>query len=44
MTPLVIARVAHEVLRSYCEVIGDKSMVPWDQAQNHQKESTLYGV
>ncbi len=39
-----IAEVTHEVNKAYCEAIGDKSQVPWDQAPDWQKESAIVGV
>lgn len=39
-----IAKVAHEVNRAYCQALGDKSQLPWDEAPEWQKESALNGV
>jgi hypothetical protein len=44
MTPEDIARVAHEVNRSYCASIGDTSQVAWDEAPAWQKDSAIKGV
>lgn len=39
-----IARVTHEANRAYCQVWGDDSQKPWDEAPDWQKESALEGV
>jgi len=39
-----IARVAHELNRAYCESIGDDTQVPWDIAEQWQKDSAMNGV
>lgn len=39
-----IARICHEANRAYCESIGDKSQVSWDEAPEWQKESAVKGV
>ena len=39
-----IARVAHEVNRSYCMALGDDSQLPWANAPDWQKESAINGV
>ena len=39
-----IAKVAHEINRSYCESIGDGSQVPWEDAPDWQKKSAVIGV
>lgn len=44
LTHLHIARICHEVNRSYCEAIGDFSQVPWEEAPKWQKESAIQGV
>lgn len=41
---LDIAKVAHEVNRAYCQSLGDNSQVPWAEAPEWQKESTVVGV
>lgn len=40
----IIAELAHEMNRTYCESIGDKSQVAWDNAPEWQKESARLGV
>ena len=40
----LIARVAHEVNRSYCAAIGDDSQVAWKDAPQWQQESAVNGV
>ncbi len=44
MTVHDIARVAHEVNRSYCQALGDDSQAPWDQAPEWQRVSAVKGV
>ena len=39
-----IARVAHEVNRSYCQALGDNSQPAWDDAPQWQRDSALLGV
>lgn len=41
---LAIARVAHEVNRSYCVALGDHSQLPWEAAPDWQKRSAINGV
>ena len=41
---LTAARVAHEVNRSFCLVIGDDSTPSWDEAPEWQRESSISGV
>lgn len=44
MTIEAIAKVCHETNRAYCEVIGDSSQLPWDQAPDWQRQSAVSGV
>lgn len=46
MIPLeeVIARVAHEINRAYCQSIGDDSQPSWEDAPEWQKQSAINGV
>ena len=39
-----IARAAHQANKVYCESLGDKSQVPWENAPEWQLESTIDGV
>jgi hypothetical protein len=39
-----IARVAHEVNRSYCEALGDTSQPKWEDAPEWQRSSAINGV
>ena len=39
-----IARVAHEVNRSYCEALGDLSQLKWEEAPEWQRSSAINGV
>lgn len=41
---LMIARVAHEANRAYCEAIGDWTQPPWYMAPSWQVESACQGV
>lgn len=40
----MIARVAHEVNRAYCQSLGDASQAPWDDAPEWQRTSAVNGV
>ncbi len=40
----LIARVAHETNRAYCESINDFSQIPWEGAPDWQKNSAVNGV
>lgn len=39
-----IARVAHQLNKSYCEMLGDTSQVPWEQASKEIRLSAIMGV
>jgi hypothetical protein len=39
-----LARVAHEVIRAWCEFNGDLSAPPWSEAPAWQRDSALEGV
>lgn len=39
-----IAEMCHEVNRAYCLFIGDKSLKPWDESPDWQKQSCMNGV
>lgn len=39
-----IARIAHEVNRAYCKVLGDESQAEWEKAPQWQRESVIAGV
>ena len=39
-----IAEVCHNVNRAYCEALGDRSQVPWNEAPEWQKRSAIAGV
>lgn len=43
-TAAQIAKVCHETNRSYCQVLGDHSQLPWDEAPEWQRESAIKGV
>lgn len=42
LTP--IARLCHEANRAYCLALGDTSQVPWDEAEQWQRDSAVKGV
>lgn len=44
VTPELVARTCHELNRAYCEALGDRSQVPWEEAPEWQRESALVGV
>ena len=39
-----IAMVAHEANKAWCEVNGDLSQKPWDDADEWQRETAIRGV
>jgi len=39
-----IARVCHQVNKAYCEAIGDKTQVDWEDAPEWQQSAALSGV
>lgn len=39
-----IARMCHEINRSYCLAIGDDSQVSWEEADDWQRASAIAGV
>jgi RyR domain len=44
LAPGHVARITHEANRLYCELLGDFSQVPWDEAPEWQRDSALEGV
>jgi hypothetical protein len=44
MTHEEIAKVVHQANKAYCESLGDKSQVDWEQAPGWQKKSYIEGV
>jgi len=40
----LVAKLAHEVNRVYCQSIGDHSQVSWEEAPEWQRESSFNGV
>lgn len=44
MTTTDIAKVAHEINKSYCQSIGDHSQPDWENAPDWQKSSAVNGV
>lgn len=39
-----IAQMCHATNRSYCQLLGDHSQLPWDSAPQWQKDSAIKGV
>jgi hypothetical protein len=39
-----IARVCHEANKAFCEVNGDHTQKPWEDAEVYQRESAIKGV
>ena len=40
----LIAHMAHETNRAYCQAIGDDSQPTWEEAPDWQKQSAINGV
>jgi len=40
----LIAKIAHNMNKAYCESIGDNSQVSWFEADEHIKNLTISGV
>lgn len=40
----LVAQIAHEANRAYCQAIGDNSQPPWENAPEWQKSSARDGV
>ncbi len=40
----MIAEVAHEVNKACCEFHGDDTQLPWDEAPDWQRDSSIAGV
>ena len=41
---IIIAEIAHNVNKAYCESIGDTSQLPWNDAPKWQQDSAIAGV
>lgn len=41
---IAIAAICHEANRAYCEILGDRSQIPWETAPQWQRESAIKGV
>lgn len=39
-----IARIAHEVIRGYCQALGDDSQPSWENAPAWQRDSLIAGI
>tara|TARA_R110000744_G_C19371646_1_gene562780 strand:+ start:15469 stop:16254 length:786 start_codon:yes stop_codon:yes gene_type:complete len=39
-----VAKIAHEINRTFCSSIGDHSQVPWEDAPQWQQDSAVNGV
>lgn len=44
MKAILIAQIAHEINRAYCESLGDDSQPSWESAPDWQKDSAVAGV
>ena len=44
LTNEVIAKIAHEVNKAYCQSIGDDSQLDWADAPDWQRASAIKGV
>lgn len=44
MTIEQIASICHSANAAYCRAIGDNSQVPWEDAPEHARQSTIAGV
>lgn len=44
LTALDIAKVCHQVNKTYCESMGDMSQPNWEDAPEWQKKSAILGV
>ncbi len=44
LTVFEIAKVAHEINRSYCQALGDTSQPSWEDAPDWQRTSAINGV
>jgi hypothetical protein len=44
MLPTQIAKIAHELNRSYCQALGDNSQASWEDSPAWQTDSALAGV
>lgn len=40
----IVAEIAHEVNKAYCESIHDNTQPPWSEAAQWQKDSAIAGV
>lgn len=40
----LIAKTCHEANRAYCEAVGDTSQLPWELAEQWQRDSAIAGV
>lgn len=44
MTKLEVAQIAHEINKAFCESIGDRSQLSWDETPQWQRSSAVNGV
>lgn len=44
MTLEQVAQVAHEINKTYCEALGDKTQLIWEEAPEWQRSSAIHGV
>ena len=41
---ILIATLAHEINRAYCQSLGDDSQAPWAESPEWQQQSAIKGV
>jgi hypothetical protein len=41
---LAAAQAAHEANRAWCLALGDRSQVPWEDAEDWQRKSAIEGI
>lgn len=44
MNIIEVAKITHEANRAYCQTLGDRSQVPWEDAPQWQRDSAIKGV
>jgi RyR domain len=44
MNVIEIAKLCHEVNRSFCQALGDDTQLPWESAPDWQRRSAINGV
>lgn len=44
MNHIEIARICHQANKAYCEALGDRTQLDWENASDWQRESAVRGV